>query len=130
MGPKQRGMGVVSGFFAIVLLVLAALVAIKVTPVWIEYFSLKKVLAAMTNSGDLRNGTIADVRKSFDRRADIDNITVVSARDLNVKNENGEFVVYFDYQSVVPLFGNASLVFDFAGSSKDTSLMPRARRNE
>jgi len=129
MGPKQRGMGLVSGFFAIVLLVLAALVAIKVTPVWIEYFSLKKVIAAMVNAGDMRSGTIVDVRKSFDRRADIDAITVISARDLTIRNENGEFVASFEYQAVVPLFGNASLVFDFAGNSKDTSLLPH-RRNE
>jgi|SRR5579871_1817269 len=130
MDRKQRGMGLVGGFVAIVLLVMGALVAIKVVPIWIEYFSLKKVLAAMAKGGDLESGTVQDVRRAFDRRADIDNITVVKSRDLEVKREGGEYVVYFEYQANVPLFANASLVFDFTGSSKDTSLLPHARRNE
>jgi hypothetical protein len=130
MGPKQRGMGLAGAFVAIVILILGALVTIKVVPAWIEYFSIKKVLGAMVSGGDMGASTIQDVRRAFDRRADIDSITAVRGRDLEVKREEGEFVAYFQYQVTVPLFGNASLMFDFAGNSKETSLLPHARRNE
>ena len=130
MGSKQRGMGLVGGFIGIVFLIVVAMVAIKAVPAWIEYFSLKKVLAGMVAGGDTSAGTPIEVRRAFDRRADIENITAVKGRDLEIKREGGEFVVYFQYQANVPLFANASLVFDFTGNSRDTSVLPHARRNE
>jgi hypothetical protein len=124
-------MSVIGGFLLLVLLVCGALVTMKVVPVWIEYFSLKKILATMANSGDLNgNGTPMSVRQAFDRRADIDNVTVVTSRDLSIKRDGGEYVVSFQYQSTVPLFGNASLVFDFTGSSKNGPMLANSRQNE
>ena len=126
----QRGIGVVSGFLLIVLLVVVAMIAVKVIPIWVEYFSLRKVIADMVASGDLNAQTPLAVRQAFDRRADTGYVQSVAAKDLEIRREENQFVVYYQYQAVVPLVGNASLVFDFAGSSKDTRLLPRSRLNE
>jgi len=127
----QRGLGVISVFSICVVLVFTALFVMKVLPVWIDYLSIRKVLAAMHASEDLKAANPITVRQAFDRRADIDNIKAISAKDLEIHFDGQAYVVSFQYQSVIPLFANASLVFDFAGSSNDdVSLLPPKRKDE
>jgi hypothetical protein len=129
MGLKQRGMGLVGAFLAMVVAVFAALLVMKVAPPWIEYLSLRKVLGVMATSGDLKVDTEQQVRLAFERRAEIDNVHVIRARDLKLTRAGDQYVAEFSYQSVVPLFGNVSVVFDFAGNAGRPSLLA-LRRNE
>ena len=47
----------------------------------------------------------------------IEYANVLTAADLEITKEGGELVISFAYTAKVPLFKNASLVFDFEGSS-------------
>ncbi len=65
--------------------------------------------------------TAADVRRAFDRRATIDDITVITPADLEITKDGSDFVIAFAYQKKVPLFANVSVLIDFAGTSKPGS---------
>ena len=99
-----------------IILVFVALLGMKVAPAYIEYFAVKKAVAGIVASGEAR-GTVGDVRKAFDKRAQIDDITVISGADLEVTKEGSDIVISFAYPKKVALFSNVSLFFDFAGSS-------------
>ena len=75
----------------------------------------------MTQSGELRGGTVADVRKAFDRRAAVDDITALRPEDLEITKEGNEIVISFAYEKRIPLFYNISVLIDFAGSSRPAS---------
>lgn len=106
------------GFIVIaIILVIGAIGGMKVAPAYIEYFAVKRAVATIITSGELRNATVADVRKAFDRRATVDDVAVISGADLDITKESGELVVSFAYPKKVHLFGNVSLLFEFAGSS-------------
>jgi hypothetical protein len=75
----------------------------------------------MTQSGELRGGAVADVRKAFDRRAAVDDITIISPADLEITKEGNEIVVSFAYEKRIKLFYNISVLIDFAGSSRPAS---------
>ena len=121
MRSKQRGLGLLGLIFSLVIIVLLVIGGTKLVPAYIEYFTVKKVLATMASGGDLSAGTTAaDVRKSFDRRMQIEYIDVISGRDLTVSKESDMTVASFAYQKVVPLFFNVSLLIAFDGSSKGT----------
>jgi hypothetical protein len=113
------------GFAGVMLLligiVLVAIIGMKLVPAYIEYFTVRKAVTAITQSGELRNATVADVRRAFQSRADIDDITAVSAADLEVTKEGNDVVVAFAYEKRIPLFYNISVVIDFTGSSKPAS---------
>jgi hypothetical protein len=110
------------GFFGIliilILVVFAAIVGMKLTPAYIEYFTVRKAVTSIVQSGELRGGTVADVRRAFDRRATIDDISVITAADLEVTKDGNEIVIAFAYQKKIPLFYNISVLIDFAGTTK------------
>jgi hypothetical protein len=118
---KQRGMGFFGVLFLLIGIVFLAILGMKVVPAYIEYFTIKKAVAAISQSGELRGGSVAQVRQAFDRRATIDDITVITPADLEVTKDGNEVVIGFAYQKKVPLFHNISVLIDFAGSSKPTS---------
>ena len=84
MNRQQRGLGLISLFVVSVLVVAVALVVIKCVPTVIEYWNVRKIVSTMASQGDLRGGNPVEIRKSFDRRAVIDNVTVISGNDLEI----------------------------------------------
>ena len=118
---KQRGVGFLGMLLILIAIVFLAIVGMKIVPAYIEYFTIKKAVAGIVQSGELRGASVADVRKAFDRRATIDDITAVTPADLEVTKDGSEVVIAFAYQKKVPLFANISVLIDFAGTSKPGS---------
>lgn len=97
-----------------------AIVAIKAAPSAIEYFSILKVIKAMGGSGELRGASVADIRKSFDKRADIDSISSIRGADLDISKDGNDIVISFEYAKKIPIGGNVSLCVDFTGSTSSS----------
>jgi len=115
---SQRGLSMMALLVGMTVLVTLAYLAMRIGPAYIEFLQIKKALAGIVESGEVRSGSVADVRKAFDRRATVDNISSVTSQDLDISKDGGELVISFSYPKKVPLGGNVSLLFDFAGSSK------------
>jgi len=117
----QRGLGFIGMLLVLIGVVFVAIIGMKLVPAYIEYFTIKKAVNSIVQSGELRGGQVADVRKAFDRRATIDEITAITPADLEITKEGNEIVIGYAYQKKVPLFSNISLLIDFAGSTKPAS---------
>lgn len=115
MIKRQRGVSLTGLMMGCVVLVLVAVLAMKVSPAYIEYASIKKAVSAI--GAEMRGGTVADVRKAFDKRAQVDRIESIKGADLDVSKDGADIVVSFAYPKKVPLSGNISILIDFAGSS-------------
>lgn len=105
---KQQGMS-----FWGTLVVLAALIFIgtfvmKSLPAYLEFNAVRTAIRAIAkeSSGELNKKEVAD---AFDRQATIDNIDSIKGRELRI--EGGAIVA--EYQKVIPLFGNMSILLDF-----------------
>lgn len=114
---KQRGATLLGMLFIAIVLVFAALVAMKIMPMYLEYWSVTKVMRAMGADPQLSGMTPAEVRASFDRRASIDNIKAVSGKDLEVSKEGGTTMATANWTQTAKLFGNLSVVADFTAST-------------
>jgi hypothetical protein len=101
----------------LILVVFAALIGMKVTPAYIEYFSIKKVIAAMVDSGELRDESVASIRRSFEKRQAIEDFTAIGPQDLEISKDGNDVVLSFAYEKRIPLFYNVSLLINFSGSS-------------
>jgi uncharacterized protein DUF4845 len=112
---SQRGVTLVGLLVAGIVVVFVAIGGLKIAPAYIEYYKVKKAVAgiAQANRGD----SVPNVRRAFDLRSAVDDIDVISGKDLDITKEGNDLVVSFSYSKRVALFGNISIVFDFAASS-------------
>jgi hypothetical protein len=99
-----------------------ALVAIKVTPALLEYRAVKQSIARAKASG----GSTREIQQAFDKNADVNSIDAIQGRDLTISRDNGTPEVSFRYEKRVPLMGNVSLLFDFAGTTDPSGAVPEA----
>jgi hypothetical protein len=113
---RQSGVSLSGAVAVMVILALLAVTGMKLFPVVVEYYGVKKVLATMEAAGDTK-GTVGEIRKAFDRRGLIDSITVVTGADLDITKDSGETVVSAAWSVKVPLFANVSACIDFSATT-------------
>ena len=116
MRNRQRGISFPVVFLFGVIIALAAVGAMKIGPAYQEFMTAKKAIVAVAAS-EGRAGSVNDIRKAYERRAIIDNVTVVTPGELEVSKDGGEVVISFAYAKKVPLFANVSVCIDFAAST-------------
>lgn len=114
---KQRGATFLGMLIVAMLVVLAAIVAAKLVPSGFEYWSVRKVLAAMANDPAVPEMSARQLRESFDKRASIDNITSITGRDLEITREGGQVKLNIAYAKKIPLGGGVSICLDLSAAS-------------
>jgi hypothetical protein len=102
-------------------IIFLAIIGMKLVPAYIEYFAIKKAVASITSGGQLRNATVAEVRKAFELRQAVDDFTAIGSQDLEITKDGNEVVIAFAYEKRIPLFYNISILIDFAGSSQPST---------
>jgi Domain of unknown function (DUF4845) len=117
MNFEQTGMTFIGMLLVIIALVCIALVGAKVTPAYIEFFGVKKIIAKIASESNFKEMNKKDIIKEFDHGADIGYVTVIKGSDLVI--EKGEFgnIVSAEYQVTIPIVANASVLLDFNASS-------------
>ena len=109
-GPRQRGLSLVGMLFFVVVVGFLFVIGMRVTPTFIEYRAVQSAIKKAHASAS----TIPDIQKAFDRSAAIDDITVMTGKDLNIDKVNDDLVISYAYTKKIPLFG---LSIDYAGNS-------------
>lgn len=110
---KQRGLTFLSLLIVGILLAYAGVILAQVVPTYTEFLTVQKA-AKKASEGT----TVAEVRSIFDKAANIDYITSISAKDLDIGKEGDQVVVSFAYVREIHLVGPAYLVMKYEGSSK------------
>jgi hypothetical protein len=111
----QRGVALSGLLFWSIVIVLVAVLGMKVAPTVIEFLKIKKDCKAVVAQVG-KDATVSDVRKAFDRFADIDSIDFKGDL-LDISKEGGQIVISFSYEKRIPLFANVSLLIDYQGST-------------
>jgi hypothetical protein len=62
--------------------------------------------------------TVAEIRSTFDKAAQIDDITSITGKDLEVGKEGDAVVVSFSYTREIHIGGPAYLLLKYSGRSK------------
>lgn len=112
----QGGVSLIGLIFSLGILAGLALLAMQVVPTVIEYNSIRKAIVSAKAAGS----TVREIQGAFDRQASIGYIESISGRDLEVTKGNDGMEVSFAYQKKLPLFGPASLLLEYAGTTART----------
>jgi hypothetical protein len=113
----QRGISFISLLILFALGGAIVLLALKIVPAYTDYFLIKKIITQMGTSDEVRGGTVADIRKSFDRRMSADYSETLKGEDLDITKEGNETVVSATWSKRIPLITNHTLVIDFTAST-------------
>ncbi|MGH8691346.1 MAG: DUF4845 domain-containing protein [Burkholderiales bacterium] len=114
MRKAQAGISITGLMIALVIAIVVALFGMKVLPSFMEYRTAKATIEAASRAGS----TPAEVRRAFENRATIDNITTIKPTDLEVTKEGNRMVVAFAYRKEIPLFGGVGLYIDYAADTR------------
>lgn len=117
----QRGMSFFSMMILIVLGISIVLLGVKLTPSYIEFFSVKKIMSAMAKDPAFPTMSPQEIRNSFDRRATIDYVDTVNGKDIDLSKENGQNVASIEYAKKIPLVLNISACLEFVASTESSS---------
>jgi type II secretory pathway pseudopilin PulG len=109
----QRGFSLSGLIFVLAVLGVLAVFAMKVVPTYAEYRSIQGAIQKAKSDG----GSAAEMQRSFDKNAEINNITAINGHDLVITKDNGEPEISFAYDKKIPLASNVSLVINYAGTT-------------
>jgi hypothetical protein len=112
---RQRGASLIGliiiGMIVVGLLILGA----RVVPAVVEYIAIERAVQKIKNEGT----TVRDIQTAFERHRTIDDITSITATDLDITKEGDKIVISYAYQKKIPILDNVALVIDFAGTTRD-----------
>ena len=117
IGCRQRGMGLLALMFWALISVFVFIVVLKLIPVYKENLAIKTTLSAIASDSVLQNREKWEIRKLFNERAEIDDISSVNGADLEIDKQDGKIVLGIAYSVKTPLFANISLYINFNESS-------------
>src|SRR4051812_36705888 len=99
MRRRQRGLTILGFLFVAAVVVIAALVAFRVLPAYVEYMSVKKALE--TSLDDSPTGNPQEVRRSFERKLSAGYIESVRPSDVQVAREGNAIVASISWQRIL-----------------------------
>lgn len=114
---EQQGLSLSSLLVWSTIITLVAIFSLKLVPIYMEYFAVKKNLTAIAKETNLQDVDPNQIKLSFSKRAQIDNIKSISAQDIKIDRENSRVILSAKYTKTVPLISNISLHIDFEAIS-------------
>lgn len=114
---KQRGITLFGLIVWLAVLGFIGVLAAKVTPTTIEYFSIKKAIASARTAGS----TVQEIQTAFNKQAEVGYIDAIQGKDLEITKNGDDIQINFTYQKKIPIAGPVSLLIDYAGSTAKPS---------
>lgn len=113
---KERGVSLSGTIFWLAVVGFVGVMAAKLLPAYLEYLAVRKMFAAMEQTGDLK-GSVRDIRQAYERRNAIEDVKSLGSADLEISKIGGETVVSAAWSVKVPLVGNMSACLDFTATT-------------
>lgn len=100
----QRGMSLIGMLLLLIVISFVALIAMKVVPMYIQYYSIKSTIESIRKEPQLAQMSTQDIQNGIQKRFDIGYVDNISARDLKIRNERGGRVIDLVYTDERELF--------------------------
>lgn len=111
---RQSGMSIITLMVLGVIAGFLIMIGLKVFPTVNELLTIRRLVDKAAQAG----GSVTEIQSTFDRGAQIDTVSAIQGRDLVISREGDKTVVSFAYEKKIELFGPASLLLEYKGSSK------------
>ena len=112
---RADGFSLIGFLCTLIVVGVAGLLALRAGPGVVEYWAVEKAVKAAKATSN----TPEEVRGTFDKLAAAGFIDAIEGKDLKISGRGDNMEVSFAYQKQVPLYGPASLVIEYKGSTAE-----------
>jgi len=110
---RQDGISMGGMMMVLALIGLAALVAIRLVPVYLESFSVQKSVMSVVEEAKHKPHTPLQMRDLMMKRLNINNVTVVGKDDIVIRRDGFFYKIVVDYEVRTPFIKNIDFVVKF-----------------
>ena len=110
---RQQGLTLISIIFILGLLGFFVLLTLKVVPIYLDHGKVKSALEALKATPDLETKGEFEIRDSLSKRFNINYVYDVTKDNITIIKHGNYVKVDIEYETVVKLFGNLSLLAEF-----------------
>jgi len=113
MKRTQGGMTMLGFLITLSVVILFLFCGMKIVPMYIEYYSVKKMLAAISNNPEAANSSKDQIRKMFGRSLEIDYVKIITPEMLKIETTDSGYNLVVDYERREELVANLDVVGKF-----------------
>ena len=113
MKQTQRGMTMLGFLMVLCLDIFFAFCAMKIVPMYIEYYSVKKILTTISKNPEAASGSKEKIRGLFRRSLEIDYVKVITPDMLKIESTDDGMKLTVDYERRENLMANLDVVGKF-----------------
>ena len=114
MQRRQQGMTFIGLLCILAMAGVIVYAGIRLLPVYLNYMNVVKVMETTASESKGENPDPATIRKSLERHWEIETITGVDYKDIEITKDEGSGVsLHVVYDDSEPYFGNVSLAVHF-----------------
>ena len=110
---KQSGMTMLGFLITLSVVMFFIYCGMKIVPMYIEYYSVKKALASIANEQDTSSATKDKIRAMFARHITIDYVKIIKPEMLQIQTTDSGFNLVVDYERREELIANLDVVAKF-----------------
>ena len=114
MRHSQRGITFIGWLILLIPIAIVGYAGIRLLPVYMNSMNVSKALSLVAS--EAKSGSAITpmlLRTSIEKNFDVQAIEHPAPKDLDVHREGDHMVINADYEDVVPMFGNVSLLVQF-----------------
>ncbi len=109
----QHGLGMWGWIFVLGVIGFVTMITLQLIPIYLQEMSIQRVVKLTASDGGNANATPQEIRKAMQTRWDVEGITSLSPKDVQlVKTSTGRALSY-EYDAKADLFYNLSIVAHF-----------------
>jgi hypothetical protein len=114
MSPKhQQGLTFISLVFTLGIVASFVLLALKIGPIYLDHSKVVGTLAGLKETADIEKLSEAEIRRSLNRRFNINSIADITQDDITVTKRGKYLKVVIEYEVVRKIIGNLSVLVEF-----------------
>ncbi len=110
---KQRGLSLFAWLILIALAAFLAVVALKLIPIYLDYFTVSETLEAVAQERGISKENKRVIWSKIDKRLDLSYVDTVKAEHFSVEVRKGTTTLILKWEVREHLFGNLDIVAAF-----------------
>jgi hypothetical protein len=113
LGRRQRGITMVGLLCLLALFGLLAYAGIRLIPLYLNYMKIARTMESTASEFKGENPDPGNMRRTLERHWEIEDITTVDFKDIQIVKDEGGVSLHVVYDDSVPYVANISLTAHF-----------------
>ena len=110
---RQRGLSPLGWIALLIVVGFAAIVAIRIVPVYMDYYAVVNSAKSVHTQGALDGSNEQELRRALDKQLSINNVDDIGDDIVTIKRSSGGIQMTVDYEVREHLIGNIDVVMKF-----------------